>query len=258
MSNAVIDCLMNHRSVRKYKEQPVDEATLDVILRAGVRAASAGNLQHYSLVVVDDPAVKTALGTIDGETVPYIVNAPVVIMAMVDEYRFKRWVELNDAPFYNHHIVNLMIGAWDAIVVLQNIVIAAESLGLGTVYVGMAVSMDVRRMLGVPDYVIPAGMVCMGYPDEQPDLRTRLPLEAVVHRNCYQIPTDAEIQAYHRERDASWSQLAEERRQKLEARGIHNAAQRVTVGHYTEEFLIGESRGIRRNIEQAGFVLEED
>jgi len=251
---------MNHRSIRKFKPEPVDPAVLDVILKAGVRAPTAGGLQHYSLVVVDDPAIKERLaGKPDPR--PSVIEAPVVIVALVDEYRMKRWFALNDAPFYNDHLVNLLHGFWDAVIALHNIVVAAESLGLGTVYIGAVLSMDIADILKTPEYVFPAGMVCIGHPDETPPLRPRLPLEAVVHRNGYRIPTDDDIRAYHQERDQHWFQQSEEWRREWEAKGIHNTAQRVAMGlraEHTEAFLAEESRRVLDNLHKAGFRLMDD
>jgi nitroreductase len=249
---AVIDCLMNHRSIRKFKSKPVESEKLDLILRAGTRAATAGNLQHYSLIVVDDDEKKGAL-----EDDPAFESSTMIV-AVVDTYRLKRWFELNDAPFYFNQACNLFIGFWDAIVALQNVVIAAESLGLGTVYLGEVLSKDLGQILGTPEYVFPAGLVVIGYPDETPDLHPRLPLQAVVHRNGYQMPSDDEIMTFYREKDQAWEDLPEESRKDLLARNIRNTAQRVTVGHYTEEFIAGESREILKNLKKTGFKLALD
>jgi hypothetical protein len=181
-----------------------------------------------------------------------------MIVAVVDTYRLKRWFELNDAPFYFNESCNLFIGFWDAIVALQNVVIAAESLGLGTVYLGEVLSKDLGQILGTPEYVFPAGLVAVGYPDETPDLRPRLPLEAVVHRNGYQVPADDEIRAFYREKDQAWKDLPEEFRKDLLVQNIQNTAQRVTVGHYTEEFIAGESKAILGNLKKAQFKLTVD
>lgn len=247
--NAVIDCLMNHRSIRKFLDKPIEPDILDTILQAGTRAATAGNLQHYSLIVVDDPAKKRAFW--DDE----MLDAPTMIIAAVDEYRLKRWFELNGAPFYFDQISNMLIGYWDAVIALQNVVVAAESLGLGTVYLGEIISKDMAGILGTPAYVFPAGCVLVGYPDESPDLRPRLPLEAVVHHNGYRIPTDDQICAYFKSKDERWLLLTEETRQKFMDKGITNWAQRTTIGHYTQEFVIEDSAGVLRNLATAKFRL---
>jgi FMN reductase (NADPH) len=252
MSNPVIDTLMRHRSVRKFASEPIDEDTLHTLLCAGVRAASAGNLQHYSLIVVDDVEKQQAL------LGRQMFGAPLVVVAVVDEYRLKRWFELNDAPFYFDQSSNFLIGFWDAVIALHNIVIAAESMGLGGVYIGNVLSVDTAAILGTPEYVFPAGMVCLGHPGEAPDQRPRLPLEAVVHRNGYQIPSDDAMRANFREKDATWDTVPEARKEELRARGIGNFAQMRTLGHYTEAFIRGESEAILAHLAQAGFKLTDE
>jgi nitroreductase len=249
VTNPVIDCLMNHRSIRQFKPQSIEPETLDLILKAGIRAATAGNLQAYSLIVVDDLEKKRALW--DRPT----IEAVTMVAAVVDQYRMKRWVELNDAPFYFDGAINLFIAFWDAIIALQNIVVAAESLGLGTVYLGGVLSKDLGEILGTPEYVFPAGLVVIGYPDESPGPRPRLPLEAVVHRNSYRIPSDDDIRAFYQDKDREWEVLPEKERQNLLARQIRNTAQRVTLGHYTKEFVIETSQALMANLKRSGFKL---
>ena len=245
MSNPVIDCLLNHRSIRRFKPDPVPAGLLDEILRAGTRAASAGNLQAYSLVVIDDP---DRLGKMT-------FGAPLAIVALVDLYRLKRWFELNDAPFYFDQAVNVFIAYWDAVVALQNIVVAAEGLGLGTVYVGLVLSKNVQEWLEAPEYVFPAGLLFIGHPDESPELRPRLPLDAVVHRNSYHVPTDEEIRAHFHDKNKQWDELPQAKREKLREKGIENYAQFKTLGHYTPEFIRSESEKVIENLKRAGFKL---
>ncbi len=248
-NNPVIDCLMNHRSIRKFKPRPIPEETIETILRAGIRAATAGGIQPYALIVIDDPTVLKKVSYIEG---------PIAIVAVVDQYRVKRYYESNGAPFYNDRAINLFISYWDATIALHNVVIAAESLGLGGVYIGMILSQNLQETLGVPEYVVPAGLVTLGYPDEEPGLRPRLPLEAVVHRNGYRIPSDEEVAAWYRDGDAAWrdrfeNELSEEQRRKLLERGIDNRAKQWTIGHYTEAFTEQETKGLVANLQRAGF-----
>jgi len=250
-TNPVLDCLMNHRSIRKFKSDPVPETTIETILRAGTRTATAGSIQPYAFIVIDEPELLKKIS---------YIPAPLAIVAVVDQYRVKRYYELNDAPFYNDQAVNLMISTWDATIALQNVVVAAESMGMGTVYIGMILSMNLQEVLGVPEHVVPAGLIALGMPDEEPPLRPRLPLEAVVHRNGYQVPSDEDIAAWYHEGDAAWmdrfeNEWSDEQRAKFVERGITNRAQNWTIGHYTEEFTQKRSEDVMANIRRAGFRL---
>jgi FMN reductase (NADPH) len=252
-SNPVIDCLMNHRSIRKFKPDQISEETIETILRAGTRAATAGGIQPYAFIVIDDPDLLKKIS---------YIPAPLAIVAVVDQYRVKRYYELNDAPFYNDYTINRTMSFWDATIALHNVVIAAESLGLGGVYIGMIHSQDIGESLGVPEYVVPAGLVALGHPDETPDLQPRLPLEAVVHRNGYRIPADEQIAAWYREGDEAWidrrdNVWTEERRRQMAEQGVTNRAQHWTIGHYTKEFTQGESAGLMRMIRKSGFRIGE-
>ena len=255
MMNPVIECLLNHRSIRKFRADPIEPEKLDLILRAAIRSATAGNLQPYALLVVEDRARLKEVAPewlgIDS------MSAPAALFALVDQYRLKRWFELSGAPFYNDQAVNLFISFWDATIALQNAVIAAESLGLGTVYIGGVLAMDIRKAFGAPEYVFPAGLVLLGYPEETPPLRPRLPLEAVVHRDRYHVPTDEEIRSFYREEDARFDSLSEEQKAKLREKGITNRALHRTVGHYTGEFIREESAGVLDNLRRARFRLGE-
>lgn len=251
-TNPVLDCLMNHRSIRKFKPDPVPGEVIDTILRAGTRAATAGSIQPYAFIVIDEPALLKKISYID---------SPLAVVAVVDQYRVKRYYELNDAPFYNNQAINLMISFWDTTIALHNVVVAAESMGLGTVYIGMVLSMNLQEVLGVPEHVTPAGLIALGYPDEKPDLRPRLPLEAVVHRNGYHIPRDEDIASWYHEGDEAWkhrfeNDWSEEQRAKFVERGVTNRAQNWTIGHYTEEFIRNQSTGVMDNIKRAGFSLD--
>jgi len=104
-------------------------------------------------------------------------------------------------------------------------VVAAESFGIGTCYVGSILEMDVQKILGVPEYVFPAGMVCMGYPEDIPDLGMRLPLDAVVHRNTYKLPTDDDIADWYKERDNVWETVSDNVKKRLAEQDIHGIAQ---------------------------------
>lgn len=247
MSNPVIDALMSHRSIRKFQSRSVEPELVDHILRAGIRRATSYNLQNYALLLVDDAAKKEALG---------LAHAPLVVIALVDQYRLKRWFAVHQAePSCFNGAHNLFIAFWDAIIVLQNIVVAAESLGLGTCYYGHILGVNVKALFGTPEYVFPAGIVAVGYPDEFPPLNTRLPLEAVVHRSSYQLPSDEDIQRWYLRCDAEWDTLSDEQKARLAEQGIHNSAQRVAKEGCSARVIGQRSAEILQNLRRARFLL---
>jgi FMN reductase (NADPH) len=118
MKNETIKTLLNHRSVRKYKETPIPEEIVTLIIQAGTRAATGGNLQMYSFLVVDE---KEKLQLFEAELQPIIQSPPLIIIALLDLHRIKRWLEVNesqtpvlDRPAY------FMLGLWDALIALHN------------------------------------------------------------------------------------------------------------------------------------------
>jgi nitroreductase len=253
MLNSTIELLMNHRSIRRFREDPIEEETLHMILKAGTRAATAGNLQMYSFLVVDDTQKLALLTEQLGDT----GNAPMVVIALVDLHRIKRWLEVGDAqPPVLDRPVYFLLGFWDAIIALHNVVVAAESLGVGGCYYGSILELDIKKHFGVPEYVFPAGMVCLGYPAETPKLSQRLPLEAVVHRNRYREFSEQEIKTFYHERERVWDRVSEKRKQMLAEQGIHSIPQALAVQRFSEAITRRRSEGIVRNLERAGFTFD--
>jgi nitroreductase len=256
MSNPVIDCLLNHRSVRKFIQKPIEPEKMELILKAGTRAATAGNLQLYSFILIEDDNRKKELVKAWDSRAIRLSTSPAIIIALVDQYRVKRWLELHS----EHEIIsnrpnNFFLAIWDTLIALQNMVVAAESMGIGTCYVGSIFEMDVQKVLDVPEYVFPAGMVCMGYPEEIPDLSMRLPLEAVVHRNLYRLPTDDDIAEWYKERDNVWETVSDNIKQRLAEQDIHGIAQALAVQKFSDEITGKRSKGIRENLRKSQFDL---
>ncbi|MBU1951060.1 MAG: nitroreductase family protein [Candidatus Eisenbacteria bacterium] len=252
----VIECLMSHRSVRRYSDRPIEPELLDKILSAGTRAATGGNLQLYSLLVIDDKEMLTKLD--EALEVPFIQNSncPIAVFALVDHHRVRRWLQTHsDREVYNHRPYNFFMGLWDALIALQNIVVAAESLSLGTCYLGSGIELDVQKHFGAPELVFPAGLVCIGYPDSSPELSTRLPLEAVTHHNQYYLPSDDDINRWYKERDRVWESVSESRKKELSKQGIEGIAQALAVQKFSPYIVEKRSKGILNILRKSGFDL---
>jgi len=183
----MLDTLLQHRSIRKYKETDISEALLNKILEAGCRASTTGNMQVYSIVVNRDAAMKKKLASCHFNQ-PMVEQAPVVLTFCADFNRFNKWCRQSNADPGYDNFLSFFTAAIDALLVAQNVCIAAESEGLGICYLGTTTYLagKIIDLLHLPKGVVPVTTVTIGWPDEQPKLVDRLPMEAVVHQETYQ------------------------------------------------------------------------
>ncbi|NGZ77932.1 oxygen-insensitive NADPH nitroreductase [Saccharibacillus alkalitolerans] len=200
--NETISLLMNHRSVRKYTDRPVTAEQLETIVAAGQMASSSSNVQAYTVVAATEPDLKDKLAAYAGDQA-YIRECPVFLVWCADLSRLKKAAETHapDARSYEGAVENFIVATVDVALASQNAAVAAESLGLGIVYIG-GIRNDIEGVsetLGLPDHVYPVFGMCVGYPDPQhgAGLRPRLPQEAVLHMNGYRPEQNERgVQAY--------------------------------------------------------------
>lgn len=249
MSNTVIECLKNHRSIRTFLDKKIEKEVLKELIDCGTRAATGGNLQAYSFVIIDDKDKLKQLG---------VPNAPLTIIALADQFRTRRWVEVsgvNECAINTLH--SFYISIWDAIIALHNIVIAAESLGLGAYYYGDVTSINVKEIINNPEYTFPAAMICLGYPSNNGRLSDRLPMDAIVHYNTYKKPSDEDIIEWYKEKeDLFLTRNTKERLEELKLRNIYNLGQAYAYNKFKEEELDKLAQGLRKNLKQSEFQLE--
>jgi hypothetical protein len=204
-----------------------------------VRASSSGNMQAYSVVVTRDPALRERLHAPHmGQDM--VLEAPALLTFCADFRRMRRWLALSDAEDGFDDFFAFMVAAIDAVLVAQNVALAAEAEGLGICYLGSTLANcdEIGRLLELPPGVVPVTGMVMGTPAEDPPLRDRLPLDGLVHFETYRDPDDDGIRAIYRERDrAGWERYMAipELRARVEAAGVRNLAQIYTTVKYTRE-----------------------
>jgi len=213
----MLNTIFNHKSIRKYKNTPVQDKDLNEILEAGTRASTTGNMQIYSIIVTRDEEMKKRLAPTHFNQ-PMATQAPVLLTFCADINRFNKWCEARNAePGYDNFLwfTNAVI---DAMLVAQNCCIAAEDKGLGICYLGTTTytADKIIEILNLPKGVIPITTVVMGYADENPCLTDRLPLEAVVHYETYKDYTPADIDKLYAEKEnlESTKKLLEENKKE--------------------------------------------
>ena len=196
------DTLLNHRSIRKYKQDPIPNTILDYILEAGTRASTTGNMQLYSIIVTTDEEMKEKLSPCHFNQ-PMVKEAPVTLTFCADFNRFNLWCEQRKAEPGYDNFLSFFTAAIDALLVAQNVCVAAEDAGLGICYLGTTTYMagKIIEILDLPQGVIPVTTVTLGYPDEWPEPTDRLPLEAVVHREKYLDYSETDIDEHYKEKE---------------------------------------------------------
>lgn len=186
--NEVLSLLKNHRSIRKYSRQPVTPMQVEEIAQAAQMASSSSNVQAYSVVAVSEPQLKEQLAKLCGNQT-YVSACPVFLVWCADLSRLKVAAErhLPARETYEGTTENFMVATIDAALAAQNAAVAAESMGLGIVYIGGIRNKieEVSELLSLPELIYPVFGMCIGYPDQEPGQRPRLPLEAVLHWNKY-------------------------------------------------------------------------
>ena len=198
----MIDTLLNHRSIRKYREEPVSSEILNEILIAGTRASTTGNMQVYSIVVTTEFSIKEKLWEVHFKQ-NMVKQAPVVLTFCADFNRFSKWCEYRKAvPGYDNFL-SFVTAAIDALLAAQNCAIAAESHGLGICYLGTTTynAAKIIDILQLPELVVPVTTLVVGYPAETLGLTDRLPLEAVVHYETYRNYSRPDIDRLYAEKE---------------------------------------------------------
>jgi len=198
----MIKTIFNHRSIRKFKPEPIPGEILQEILLAGTRASTTGNMQAYSMIVTSDFSLKEKLWEAHFKQ-DMVKHAPVIVTFCADFNRFNKWCTLNKAfPGYDNFL-SFMAAAIDAILVAQNVALAAEDHGLGICYLGTTTynAEKIIEILQIPKGVVPITAFPIGYPDETPGLTDRLSLNAVVHYEKYNDYFDDVIKKLYEEKE---------------------------------------------------------
>ena len=197
--NEVINQLHDRKSVRVYEDRPITPEVKQAILEAAIQAPTAGNMALYTILDITDQVMKDKLA-VSCDNQPFIATAPLVLIFCAD---YRRWHDVFCAhveTVRKPDMGDLFLAEADTLIAAQNAVVAAHSLGLGSCYIG-----DItenyeyhKELLNLPKYVVPAAMLCIGYPTAQQLSRPKPPRHAVpdlVHENGYREMDGAELEA---------------------------------------------------------------
>lgn len=211
-----IDLLCSHRSIRAFTEQGIDEAQRSAIIAAAQAASTSSFLQCSSIIRITDPAKREQLVQLSGGQ-PWVSAAAEFWVFCADFNRHQQICP--DAQLGRAE--QLLLGCVDTALMAQNAMVAAESLGLGGVFIGGIRNSiaEVTELLELPKFVLPLFGFCIGHPADTPDVKPRMPHAMLVHENRYHAVDknllaqyDEQITAYYQQRDSNqrsetWSQL---------------------------------------------------
>lgn len=187
--NETLATLLDHRSVRSYLADALAPGTIEMLVAAAQSASTSSNLQVWSVVAVQDPARRARLAALAGNQ-RHIAEAPLFLVWLADLSRAGRIAATHDAPLEAlPYTESFVMGVVDAALAAQNAAVAAESLGLGVVYIGGMRNhpAEVAAELGLPAQVVAVFGMCVGHPDPAvvTDVKPRLPQSVVLHHERY-------------------------------------------------------------------------
>jgi nitroreductase len=250
--NPVMETILKRKSIRAYEKKAVEPEIRAELLRATLRAPTAGNLMLYSIVEVTDQHLKDELvKSCDNQ--PFIARAPLVWLFLAD---YQRWFDYfitsgveeycrqQKAPMRKPEEGDLFLACCDALIAAQTAVIAAESFGLGSCYIGdIMENYEVQRdLFNLPKYIFPICLLCFGYPSSQQMEReqsTRFTEEYILFENQYKRLDGQDFEDMFRETHA---QVFRGREQLA---GARNYGQLVYMRKFNANFSKEMSRSVR-------------
>ncbi len=197
--NPTIQLLGRHRSVRHYTGEPIPAEMLAAVLRAGQGAASSSFIQAYSVVRVTAPASRAVLARAAGDQ-RWVAEAAEFLVFCADLRRVDAACCRAGAGALEGWTEHGLAAVIDTALMAQGCLTAAESLGLGGVFIG-GLRNDpetVARELELPDLVAPLFGLCLGWPAEDPQVKPRMPLPLILHEDRYRDPEPGELADYDR------------------------------------------------------------
>ena len=221
--NEVIRTMMAHRSIREFQDRPVTDETVRDIVAAAQCASTSNFVQAYTIIRVTDKEKRRALAELAGNQT-WVETCPLFLVFCADLHRLDMTCTKRGREIVRGYTEQFIVATVDTALIAQNTMLAAESMGLGGVYIG-GIRNDpqtVCDLLHIPDRVYPVFGMCLGYPDDSPEVKPRLPLGVVLKEDEYTGDDEELIGTYDdvtsdyykrrtsNKRDDSWSQQVSE------------------------------------------------
>jgi putative nitroreductase family protein len=240
------------KTIRKYTNKDVSEDLLKTLLEKAERTPTMGNLQLYSVVITRNEEKKTQLAPAHFNQ-PMVMGAPVVLTFCADFRRTTLWAENRKATPGYDNFLSFLNAATDALLYCQTFCNLAEEEGLGTCFLGTTIynPKTIIEVLQLPRLVMPIATITLGWPDEDPALVDRLPIDSIIHNETYEDYTPERIDAFYTPKE----QL-EENKHFVEINNKETLAQVFTDLRYTKEANEALSKVLINSLKNQGFIKE--
>lgn len=196
--NSVVELLKSHRSIRKFTDQAIEPELFADLIEAGQAAATSSFLQGATIIRVTNKEKRSEIAQLAGNQ-SYIETAAEFVVFCADLKRAGNYCHEYGKPFEGDYTEHFIIATVDVALMAQSLVTAAESVGLGICYIGGIRNNPgpVSELLQLPKGVYPVFGLCLGYPDQDPEIKPRLPVSVILKQETYNEAGDQEtITAY--------------------------------------------------------------
>lgn len=182
----VKELLRAHASVRKYKDYQLSREEVAELIETAQHAASSHFVQAYSVIWVSDEEKREELGRLSKNPTQFATAGAALLMC-ADFKRLQAAGKIHEKEITIDTVENVIVGTVDVALFAQNLVIAAEDKGYGICYIGGVRNAldEISALFHLPEGVIPLFAVTLGVPDQQNEVKPRLPVEAILHENDY-------------------------------------------------------------------------
>ena len=208
MNKSLIEQIMSHQSIRRFTDEKVSQKIINQCIKAGQAASSSSFVQVTSVIQVNSSQDKKTLASAAGNQA-YVEEAAVFLVFCADLKRNQYICNQQGQALPTGFTEQTLIASVDTALFAQNVMLAAQSLGLGGVFIGGLRNnpQTVTKVLKLPEHVFPIFGLCLGYPDQDPGQKPRLPLPMVLHQDVYSTDHLALLDEY----DATISQYYNKR-----------------------------------------------
>ena len=242
--------ILTRRTIRKYADKDMSEELLNRLMTEAARTQTMGNLQLYSVVVTRSKEMKEKLAPAHFNQ-PMVTGAPVVLTICADFNRTSTWARCRNAEPGYDNFLSFINAATDALLYTQTLCNLMDEEGLGYCYLGTTVyqPQQIIDILQLPKLVMPVATLTVGWPDEDPALSDRLPLESFVHQETYNDYMDKDIDTYYK-----YKEELEENRHFVEINHKETLAQVFTDIRYTRKDNEALSEELIKVLVRQGFL----